>query len=528
MKKKLLALALALLLIPAAAVLAAQAGYAELLMKDIYAVIGGSQSITIRSHADSGGRGGYCEALYAVDLTGNETKAELDAMAVKLLKSGAEPVWGGGKHCIHVGSHTWDRAFAMNAGDYAPGSYLYVCYTFGCTGSHTHELTPYYERISTMAIRVTKEARGLELGYALANDRGEQTGPVKGGGDLELKLNGGKATLKLLSDVAYPVERVVGVRADFDKDQAMDPFDFNEKTLALTPVCCGSGSITVTIGNYLDDTTRTETVFVTAPCAPAAERTMLIEPTCTEEGLAAYLCRGHGINCESVFDEVVVDPTGHTLWSVEEYILKPTATLPGIGMGTCCVCGLEGAEQKLPPIFSDVVSDSFYSQSLDYCYEMGWVSGVSANTFAPGAVCVRAQVVTFLWRAAGEPEHALEENPFVDIKEGDFCYDAVLWAVENGITNGTDASHFNPLGVCNRAQVVTFLWRSFGQPECGTAEQPFNDVEPESWYEKPVLWAVENGITAGISAIAFGPGATCNRAQIVTFLYRAYAGEQPQ
>ena len=95
--------------------------------------------------------------------------------------------------------------------------------------------------------------------------------------------------------------------------------------------------------------------------------------------------------------------------------------------------------------------------------------------------------------------------------------------MENGITTGTDASHFSPLGACNRAQVVTFLWRAFDQPEPEAAAQPFADVQVGSWYEKPVLWAVEEGITSGMSATSFGPTAACNRAQIVTFLFRAYA-----
>ena len=131
--------------------------------------------------------------------------------------------------------------------------------------------------------------------------------------------------------------------------------------------------------------------------------------------------------------------------------------------------------------------------------------------------------MTFLWRAAGEPEPALEQSPFEDVQEGTFYYDAVLWAVENGITTGTDATHFSPAGVCNRVQVVTFLWRAFGQPQPEGTEQPFADVEAGSWYELPVLWAVENNITSGVSAAAFNPGGQCIRAQIVTFLHRAYA-----
>ena len=522
MKRKVLALILALLLIPAVLAAAAQAGYADSLMEDLYAVIGGEQTMTVRSHLVTGGRGGYSQALYAVNLTGNETKAEMDALAVQLLKSGAQPVAGGSKPCFHGGSLSMDVEFGITASEYAPGSYLYVCYTFGCDGGqHNHHLNPYYDRISTMSVRVTEEARGLELRYALVNDRGERTDAVKAGGELELDLNGGAVTLALLSDVAYPVERILDIRADFGKNQAADPFALDGRT--LTPVYCGEGSITVTIGNYLDESTRTETVYITVPCAPMAEPTVLTAPACTEDGLAEYRCHGHGVNCETAFEEVVLPATGHTLEAVTGYLLEPTATQPGIGLGTCAVCGMEDADQAVPPIFSDVTGDSFYSEPLDYCYEMGWVTGITADRFAPANVCIRAQVVTFLWRAAGEPEPELEESPFVDVQEGTFYYDAVLWAVENGITSGTDAIHFSPAGVCNRAQVVTFLWRAFGQPEPEMTEQPFADVEAGSWYELPVLWAVENGVTSGTSATAFNPGAQCIRAQIVTFLYRAYA-----
>ena len=522
MKRKILALMLALLLIPSVLAAAAQVDYADSLMKDLYAVVGGNQSITLRSHVVTRGRGGYSQAIYAVPLTGNETKADLDALAVRLLKSDTKPVLGGSKHCFHGGGLSLDVEFDIAAASYAPGSYLFVCYAFGCGGGeYDHRYLPCYDRISTMAVRITKEARGLELGYALVNGQGEQSRAVKAGGDLMLDLNGGKATLALLSDVEYPVERILGIRADFGKNQAADPFDFDGKT--LTPIVCGEGSITVTIGNYLNDSTRTETVFVTAPCAPMAEPTVLTEPTCTEDGLAEYRCHGHGINCETVFDEVVLPATGHTLEAVNDYLLEPTATQPGIGLGKCAVCGLEDADQEVPPIFSDVAGDSFYSEPLDYCYEMGGGTGITADTFAPGNPCIRAQVVTFLWRAAGEPEPALEESPFVDVQEGTFYYDAVLWAVENGITTGTDATHFSPAGVCNRVQVVTFLWRAFGQPQPEGTEQPFADVEAGSWYELPVLWAVENNITSGVSAAAFNPGGQCIRAQIVTFLHRAYA-----
>ena len=175
--------------------------------------------------------------------------------------------------------------------------------------------------------------------------------------------------------------------------------------------------------------------------------------------------------------------------------------------------------------FTDVPAGSFYEEPVLWALENGITTGATATTFNPGGACQRAAVVTFLWRAAGKPEPTSGTNPFVDVKETDFFYKAVLWAVEDGITNGSDANHFNPYGVCNRAQVVTFLHRAKGSPAPANAELPFTDVAAGVWYAAPVAWAVENGITNGLSATEFGPNAACNRAQVVTFLYRAYAAE---
>ena len=128
---------------------------------------------------------------------------------------------------------------------------------------------------------------------------------------------------------------------------------------------------------------------------------------------------------------------------------------------------------------------------------------------------------TFLWRAAGKPEPTTTENPFVDVKESHFFYKAVLWAYENGITTGIDATHFNPYGKCTRAQVVTVLWRAEGKPAPTSTESTFTDVtNAKEFYYNAVLWAAENGITNGINATTFGVNSICNRAQVVTFLYR--------
>ena len=128
-------------------------------------------------------------------------------------------------------------------------------------------------------------------------------------------------------------------------------------------------------------------------------------------------------------------------------------------------------------------------------------------------------MVTFLWRAAGEPKLTGAKNPFTDVKSGDYFYNAVLWAVEKGITQGTSATTFSPNAPCTRAHVVTFLWRSEGQTKVN-AKNPFGDVKSADYYYSAVLWAVKNEITAGTSATTFSPSYPCTRGQIVTFLYR--------
>ena len=180
---------------------------------------------------------------------------------------------------------------------------------------------------------------------------------------------------------------------------------------------------------------------------------------------------------------------------------------------------LEGAAMT---DFGDVVTYHWYFEPILWAVEKGITSGTSATTFSPDNICQRAQVVTFLWRAAGSPRPRNTRNPFVDVKRTDFYYNPVLWAVEKGITNGTSASTFGSLDNCNRAAVVTFLWRACGSPAPKNTKNPFVDVKATDFYYKPVLWAIEKGITNGVDATHFGPTAACTRAQVVTFLYRAY------
>ena len=170
-------------------------------------------------------------------------------------------------------------------------------------------------------------------------------------------------------------------------------------------------------------------------------------------------------------------------------------------------------------VFVDVATGSYYEDAVDWAVENGITKGTDDTHFSPDGICTRAQAVTFLWRAAGSPEPETRAMPFTDVPAGSYYYDAVLWAVENGITEGTSDTTFSPNSTCTRAQIVAFLWRSEKSPAAGTAN-PFADVKSTAYYAGAVLWAVKEDITKGTTNTTFSPDADCTRAQIVTFLWR--------
>lgn len=241
---------------------------------------------------------------------------------------------------------------------------------------------------------------------------------------------------------------------------------------------------------------------------------------CTEDGTKTAKC-DYCDATNTIPD--VGSALGHAYgaWTI---IQSPTATEEGLEKHTCTRCGHteQRSIAKLKNPFTDVPEGSFYYEPVLWAVENGITSGATETTYNPNGTCLRAQVVTFLHRADGNPEPTSTRNPFTDVKPGDFFYKPVLWAVEKGITSGVSATSFGSYSNCNRAAVVTFLWRAAGSPEPKSASNPFVDVKTTDFFYKPVLWAVENGITAGIDATHFGPTADCNRAQVVTFLYRAY------
>ena len=177
--------------------------------------------------------------------------------------------------------------------------------------------------------------------------------------------------------------------------------------------------------------------------------------------------------------------------------------------------------------FDDVQDASqYYYEPVYWAVDRQVTNGTSASTFSPDAGCTRAQVVALLWRAAGRPEPTsrVYENPFKDVRTGVYFYKAMLWAIGRKITTGTGETRFSPDEICTRGQSVTFLWRYFGEPEPAGTANLFADVPAGQYYSKAVLWAVEQGITNGTSPATFRPEAPCTRGQIVTFLWRAFGG----
>lgn len=172
--------------------------------------------------------------------------------------------------------------------------------------------------------------------------------------------------------------------------------------------------------------------------------------------------------------------------------------------------------------FVDVPASAYYYDAVLWAAEQGITGGTDATHFSPDGVCTRAQAVTFLWRAAGSPAPSTTAMPFTDVAADSYYYNAVLWAMENGITVGTSSTTFSPDLKCSRAHIMTFLWRSEKSPAAGSVN-PFTDVSADAYYADAVLWAVKESVTNGTSSATFSPDADCTRAQIVTFIWRTLA-----
>ncbi len=289
--------------------------------------------------------------------------------------------------------------------------------------------------------------------------------------------------------------------------------DWDDGTVVSTPNCTEAG----------------ETQFLCLRCG--AERreeipalghlwsSRTVSPRCTEPGYTQSFCSRCG---EEGPKENFIPELGHN-WDAGTVIQEPTQSNAGILQYRCLRCGTVRRE-ALPFRFVDVQEESAY-----YFEPVYWAlacqppvtTGTDATHFSPDWKCTRAQVVTFLWRAAGCPSPQASQCPFSDVVLESYYEKAVLWAVEEGITYGVGENRFGPEINCTRSQVVTFLWRAQGCPAPGIGSLPFQDVSPSDYYAPAVAWAVAAGVTKGTSETTFSPYMICTRAQVITFLFRA-------
>ena len=215
----------------------------------------------------------------------------------------------------------------------------------------------------------------------------------------------------------------------------------------------------------------------------------------------------------------VKDASGNKLKLTDKGNGKYTFTMPGSKV----TVSAEFVEEQAASIFADVPADAYYAKAVEWAVKRGITNGKANGLFGSNDPCTRGQIVTFLWRAAGSPAPKGTVKVPGDVLPGSYCYDAVAWALENGITNGLADGTFGVNNTCTRGQSVTFLFRAIGKLVDSKAE--FSDVLTNSYYANAVAWAVENGVTNGIGDGLFGPDNSCTRAQIVTFLFRAYQGK---
>ena len=232
-----------------------------------------------------------------------------------------------------------------------------------------------------------------------------------------------------------------------------------------------------------------------------------------------YTCSSCGKNKTETISS---DPNAHA-WKLTEVLTEGETYHSSIGLYTCTRCS-DTKEARLcaAEIFTDVPKTSkWFHGPIDWAFFKGITSGMGDGSFSPKMICTREQAMTFLYATQGKPLHEDTVPPFADVKTGKYYYHPIMWAVENKITDGLSNTLFGVGKPCTREQVVAFLWKAAGSPEPQSTESSFTDVAPGKYYYKAVLWANENDITSGVAEDKFGVGEPCTRAQMVTFLLAA-------
>lgn len=387
-------------------------------------------------------------------------------------------------------------------------------------GSVEYYTGTYRETTSTTAfVQFTTKGFSPFTIYAASESAAEVEGVIYPSLEAAVDAVKNNGTIKLLKDVAADEKATVSKTITFNVDPDNHAFDSEKNLVAgnrttvtseklpngvysfkftYTP-SSGSGS---TSSYYTVTVASTKNGTVSASTKSAAK----------DEVVTVTVKADNGYGLDKL---TVTDANGNELKLTDKGDGKYTFVMPKSKVTVTATFAL--ADEN--PIFDDIDKDAYYYDAIKWAVANGVTNGMSTTEFVPDGPCTRGQIVTFLWRAAGKPAPTTTNNPFVDVNEKDYYYEAVLWAVENGITNGMSETEFMPELTCTRAHGVTFLYRAMGKAVDAKAE--FSDVPADAYYAQAVAWAAANGVTNGVSEELFAPDNACTRVQIVTFLYRA-------
>ena len=341
-------------------------------------------------------------------------------------------------------------------------------------------------------------------------------------------LNGNAITVKLPLPTGFKPEQIKHISSDGSVEYFLKTAKRGANTFEIKDGCAVftitkfstfelSGTVTYVEPSYYSGSSSAPTYSVTVDKTENGSVTVSPKSASKGDTVTVTVKPDSGYVLETL---TVTDKNGNELTLKDKGDGKYTFTMPA---GKVEVKATFMEDNSMLNFFYDVPNGAYFYEAVKWAVKNGITTGVGNDLFAPEQPCTRAQIVTFLWRAAGSPEPKGAASGMSDVVSGSYYEKAVAWAIENGVTTGTTTSTFSPDATCTRAQSVTFLYRALGKKVESSAN--FTDVKSDAFYTDAVNWAVANNVTNGTSNTTFSPDADCTRAEIVTFLYRAYQGK---
>ena len=340
-------------------------------------------------------------------------------------------------------------------------------------------------------------------------------------------LNGNAITVKLPLPTGFNPEQIKHISSDGSVEYFLKTAKRGANTFEIKDGCAVftitkfstfelSGTVTYVEPSYYSGSSSDPTYSVTVDKTENGSVTVSPKNASKGDTVTVTVKPDSGYVLEAL---TVTDKNGNELTLKDKGDGKYTFTMPSSKV----VVEASFVKTAVSTGFADVPADAYFADAVKWAVDKGITNGLSDTMFGPYESCTRAQIVTFLWRAAGSPEPKGTAAGMTDVVSGSYYEKAVAWAIENGITTGTTATTFSPDATCTRGQSVTFLYRALKGTASGSAN--FTDVKSDAFYADAINWAVANNVTNGTSNTTFSPNADCTRAEIVTFLYRAYQGK---